>query len=166
MQVRGTFSASRAWRPTVGAGLTQTLGLMTTIIAVLALLISVGSLAFGIYQYRIVHRVRVREKAISILRFAHDLRRKSEDLKHLIGCTDDVDDCSEFLAKYSRLVEDGISQIAISKTISLEQLMLIEQSLLPLELEVDLLHKQVAEAGRFNEEIRAHRATQAKRNEA
>ena len=29
MQVRRTFSASRAWRPTVGAGLTQTLGSTT-----------------------------------------------------------------------------------------------------------------------------------------
>ena len=139
---------------------------MTTIIAVLALLISLGSLAFGIYQYRILHRVRVQEKATSILKFAHDVRRKSEDLKHLIGCTDDVDDCSELLAKYNTLVEDGISKILVAKTISLEKIILIEQSLLPLELELDLLHKQVAETGRFNEEVRAHKAIQAKRNEA
>ena len=30
MQVRRTFSASRAWRPTVGAGLTRTLGVTST----------------------------------------------------------------------------------------------------------------------------------------
>jgi hypothetical protein len=113
-----------------------------------------------------LHRVRIKEKATAILKFAHDVRRKSEDLKHLIGCTDHVDDCSELLEKYNKLTESGISSIVNSKNISLEKLILIEQSLLPLELELDLLHKQVAEAGRFNEEVRALEANRAKRNEA
>ena len=146
--------------------LAQTLGLMTIIIATLALFISLGSLALSIYQYRILHRVRVKEKATTILKFAHDVRRKSEDLKHLIGNTDDVDDCRELIERYNSLTESGISSIVNLKTISLDKLMFIEQSLLPLELELDLLHKQVAEAGRFNEEVRAHKAAQAKRNEA
>ena len=139
---------------------------MTTIIAALALFISLGSLAFGIYQYHILHQVRVKEKATTILKFAHDVRRKSEDLKHLIGNTDYVDDCSELLEKYNALTENRISLIVNSKTISMGKLILIEQSLLPLELELDLLHKQVAEAGRFNEEVRAHKAARAKRSEA
>ena len=139
---------------------------MTTVIAVLALFISLGNLAFGIYQYWILHRVRVKEKATTILKFAHDVRRKSEDLKNLIGNTDYVDDCTELLAKYNSLTEIGISSIVNSKTISLDKLVLIEQSLLPLELELDLLHKQVTEAGRFNEEARTFKAAQAKRNEA
>ena len=139
---------------------------MTTIIAILALCISLGSLAFGIYQYRILHQVRVKEKATAILKFAHDVRRKSEDLKHLIGQTDYVDDCTELLLKYNSLTENNISSIVNSSTISLDKLIVIEQSLLPLELELDLLHKQVTEAGRFNQEVRAHKASQAKRTEA
>ena len=146
--------------------LAQTLGLMTTIIAALALFISLGNLAFGIYQYRILHLVRVKEKATTVLKFAHDVQRKSEDLKHLISRTDYFDDCTELLGKYNILTESGISSIVNSKRISLDELIIIEQSLLPLELELDLLHKQAEEAGRFNEEVRAHKATQAKRNEA
>ena len=139
---------------------------MTTVVAILALFISLGNLAFGIYQYRILHRVRFKEKATTILKFAHDIRRKSEDLKYLIGNTDYVDDCTELLAKYDALTESGISSIVNSRTTSLDKLVAIEQSLLPLELELDLLHKQVMEAGRFNEEVRTYKAAQTKRNEA
>jgi len=136
---------------------------MAIVTAVVALLISIASLTFGIYQYRILHRVRVREKATSLLRFAQDLRRKSQDLKHTIDSTDDVDDCAEFLAKFNVLVEEGISKLATSKRTSLGALFEIEQCLLPLELEIDLLQKQVVEVGKFNDEVRVHEATRPKR---
>ena len=139
---------------------------MTTTIAVIALLISVASFAFGIYQYRILHQVRISEKATSIVRFAHDLRRKSEDLKNLIESTDHVDDYAEFLSKFNGLIENGILQITTPKAASLKTLARIEQLFLPLELEVDLIHKQVAEVRRFNEEVGNHKAELAKRNEA
>jgi len=138
---------------------------MATAIAIVALLISVASLAFGIYQYRILHRVRVSEKATSLLRFAQDLRRKSEDLKHTIDSTDDVDDSAEFLTGMNALVENDISRIVRSKNTTLEVLVEIEQRLLPLELELDLLHKQVAEVGKSNRDIREHEASKRERNE-
>ena len=137
----------------------------TTVIAIVALVISIASLTFGVYQYRILHRVRMSEKATALVRLAQDLRRKSEDLKHLIGCTDDVDDCSELLAKVNDFVDEVVPKLALSKERSLEELFEIEQHLISLELEIDILHKQIAEVGRFNQEVREYEARKAVRNE-
>jgi len=137
---------------------------MTTATAVLALLISIASLAFGIYQYRILHTVRVGEKATALLRLAHDIRRKSQDLEHTIDSTDYAEDQTEFLAKVNQLVEVQVARLATSKKVSLATLAEAERVLLGLELELELLHKQVAKLGRFNEEVRAHE--KATRNEA
>lgn len=126
---------------------------MTTVTAIVALVISIGSLAFGIYQYRMLHKIRAREKATSLLRLAQDLRRKSEDLKHLINSTDHIDDCAGFLTKVNVFVEEGIPKLALSDDRSLEELSEMEEHLLSLELEIDLLHKQVVEVGRFNQEV-------------
>jgi hypothetical protein len=138
---------------------------MTAVTAIVALVISLASLAFGVYQYRILHRVRKNERATLLIRCAQDLRRKSEDLKHLIGCTDDVDDCEELLSKVNEFVDETVPKLALSKDRSLEELFEIEQHLLSLELEVDLLHKQVQEVRRFNEEVREYEARKAARNE-
>lgn len=138
---------------------------MTTITAIVALIISIGSLVFSIYQYRILHRIRVGERATSLLRLAQDLRRKSEDLKHKIGCTDNIDDCSELLTKVNAFVEEVIPQLAMSHERTLAELFELERHLLSLELNVDLLHKQVIEVGRFNDEVREFEARKAARNE-
>ncbi len=138
---------------------------MTAVTAIVALVISIGSLAFSIYQYRILHRVRISEKATSLVRLAQDLRRKSEDLKHKIETTDDVNDCAEFLAKVNAFVEEGIPKLALSRERSLQEFFEMEQHLLSLELEIDLFHKQVVEVGRFHEEVREYEARKAERHE-
>lgn len=137
----------------------------TTVIAIVALVVSIVSLAFGVYQYRVLQRVRMNEKVTALVRLAQDLRRKSEDLKHLIGCTDDVDDCVELLAGINKFVDGVVPKLAVSKERSLEELFGIEQHLSSLELEIDLLHKQVTEVGRFNQEVREYEATKAVRSE-
>lgn len=137
---------------------------MITVAAVVALIISIGSLAFSIYQYRILHKVRISEKATSLIRVAQDLRRKSEDLKHKIGCTDHAPDCDEFLAKINGFIEESVPNLALSKARSLQELFEMEQHLLSLELEVDLFLKQVAELGRFNEEVREFETKKAERH--
>lgn len=138
---------------------------MTAATAIVALVISLGSMAFSIYQYRILQRIRIGERATSLLRLAQDLRRKSEDLKHKIESTDDVDDCSELLAKVNAFVEEGIPKLALSNERTLAELFEMEHHLLSLELEIDLLHKQVVEVGRFNEEVRLYEARNAARDE-
>jgi hypothetical protein len=138
---------------------------MTAVTAIVALVLSLASLAFGVYQYRILQLVRKNERATSLVRCAQDLRRKSEDLKHLIGCTDHVDDCEELLSKVNDFVDETVPRLALSKNRSLEELFEIEQHLLSLELEIDLLHKQVLEVRRFNEEVREYESRKAVRNE-
>lgn len=137
----------------------------TTMIAIVALVISIASLAFGVYQYRILHSVRTSEKATALVRLAQDLRRKSEDLKHLIGCTDDVENSSDLLVKVNDLVNEVVPKLALSKERSLNELFEFERHLLSLELEIDLLHKQVAEVGRWNEEVREYEAKKVARND-
>lgn len=137
---------------------------MTAIAAIVALVISLASLAFGVYQYRILHRVRKNERATSLIRCAQDLRRKSEDLKYLIGCTDDAESCDELLMKVNEFVDTTVPMLALSKDRSIDELFVMEQRLLSLELEVDLLHKQVREVRRFNEEVREFESREAARN--
>ena len=139
---------------------------MTTATAVLALIIAIASLAFSIYQYRILHRVRVGEKATALLRLAHDIRRKSQDLKYTIDSTDYMDDHAEFLSKVNHLTEVEAEKITNSKTVAWETLIKVEQVLLPLELEIDLLQKQAVDLGQFNAEVREYEATELKQNEA
>ncbi len=100
-----------------------------------------------------------------MVRLAQDLRRKSEDLKHKIETTDDVNDCAEFLAKVNAFVEEGIPKLALSRERSLQEFFEMEQHLLSLELEIDLFHKQVVEVGRFHEEVREYEARKAERHE-
>jgi hypothetical protein len=133
---------------------------MTTIpvIAIVALIISVTSLGFSIYQYRILHRIRMNERATALIRLAQDLRRKSQDLKHTIDSTDDVEDSPELFSKVNTFVEDKIPKLALSKNRSIQELFEMEQHLLSLELELDLLQKQVVVVGKFNEEVREYEA--------
>ena len=128
---------------------------MTTVTAIAALLISIASFSFTIYQYRILHQIRAGEKASTLLRFAHDLRRKSEDLKYKVESTDGVPDFSGFLIKVNTLVEQGIGSLALSRKLSWDELQKLEQKLFLLELEIDLLYKQIVEVDRFNKEVRA-----------
>jgi hypothetical protein len=124
-----------------------------SITAIFALVISIASLSFSIYQYQILHRVRKNERATTLIRLTQDLRRKSEDLKHTIDSTDDVDDCEEFLFKLNTLTEVVIPKLAASKKLSIQELFEIEQRLLSTELELDLLQKQIVMVGKFNAEV-------------
>ena len=129
---------------------------MTIVTAIVALVISVASLAFSIFQYRILHRVRTAEKATSLLRLVQELRRKSEDLRHMINSTDNVDDCAEFFAKVNVFLEEGVAKLALSSERSLQELSELEQHMLSLELEIDLFNKQIVEVRRFNDEVREY----------
>ncbi|WP_093288684.1 hypothetical protein [Solimonas aquatica] len=138
---------------------------MTAVTATIALLISLASFAFSVYQYRILQKVRVGEKASVMLRLAYDLRRKSEDLKHKVDSTDNVPDYPELFAKVDTFVGEGIKGLMLSQKLSWDELLKIEQRLLPLELELDLFYKQVVEAGRFNDEVRAYEKAKAQKHE-
>jgi hypothetical protein len=134
-----------------------------SIAAIVSLIISAISLSFSIYNNLLLQRVRMHEKATALLRLCQEIRRKSEDLKHTIDSTDDVDECSELLSKINTLVDQEIPKLAVKK--SIQYLFLMEQRLLKTELELDLLQKQVVAVGKFNDEVREYEAKKAARQE-
>ncbi|WP_421705329.1 hypothetical protein [Alloalcanivorax xenomutans] len=126
---------------------------MPIYISALALLVSMASLGFGIYQYRILKRVRLGEKSNNLLRTVYTLQRRSEDLKHKIGCTDDAPECEELHAGINHEADAVFSKVASTEGMSWTELNEMEARFLSLEQEVELYYKQVVELGRFNEEV-------------
>lgn len=136
---------------------------MTAVTAIAALIISIASFAFSIYQYRSLHLVRVGEKTSALQRLSHELRRKTADLKHKIDSTDDMDDCSDLFAKVDPFLEEEIAKLLASKKMTLSNLLKIEKELLALELEIDLFHRQVEDVRRFNDEVRVYESSKLER---
>lgn len=126
---------------------------MSMALAIIALLVSIASLGFGIYQYRILDRVRLGEKSNNLLRTAYALQKRSEELRHKIGCTDDAHECEELHAGINEATDAIFARVTSSKGMSWADLNDMEAQILSLKQEVELLYKQVAELGRFNEEV-------------
>jgi FtsZ-binding cell division protein ZapB len=135
---------------------------MSTVLAIIALVVSIGSLGFGIYQYRILDRIRLREKANNLLRTVHTMQRRSEELRHKIGCTDDAPDCDQLHAKINGAADAISALITSTKSMSWKELNDLEARVLSCEQEIDLLYKQVAEFARFNEEVHEYEKSQRK----
>lgn len=131
---------------------------VATAISIVAILISLASLGFGIHQNRVLQRSRKDEKANSVIRIALDIRRKLQDLKHKIDTTDDIEDCAEFIEKSSAFLEERIPVLMGKRLTSLEDLFEAEKRLLSLELEIDLLAKQVGAADELNKEVREYKS--------
>lgn len=131
---------------------------MATAIALAALVISVASFGFSIFQFRALHQIRIQEKATSLLRSAHELQRRAHGLKHTIEVTDHVDDCAEMFTLMDSFIELQVPAFVKAKKHSLADLFQFEQALLKLETSIDLLQQQVEAVGKFNEEVREHEA--------
>mgnify|MGYP000034000032 CR=1 FL=1 len=126
---------------------------MTKTISVIALTISIVGFLFNIYQYRIMQKIRVVEKATSLIRFSKDIRRKSADLQYKIDATDHAPE-AEFLEKVNSFVDECVPRLSSSQKLSLQDLFQLELQLISVELEIDLFYKLVNEVDRFNEEVR------------
>lgn len=129
---------------------------MSMALAIIALLVSIASFGFGIYQYSILNRVRLGEKSNNLLRTVYALQRRSEELRHKIGCTDDAPECEELHAGINEVADAIFASVTSRKGMSWRELNDMEARLLSLEQEVSLHYKQVAELGRFNEEVREY----------
>ncbi|AOU96634.1 hypothetical protein BI364_00105 [Acidihalobacter yilgarnensis] len=129
-------------------------------LAIIALLVSIASLGFGIYQYRILDRVRRGEKSNNLLRIAYELQKRSEELRHKIGCTDDAPECEQLHTGVNEAADAIFAMVASSKGLSWTELNDMETRFLSLEQEVGLLYKQVTELSRFNEEVREYEKSQ------
>lgn len=135
---------------------------MSIAIAIIALLVSLASLGFGIYQYRILDRIRLGEKSNNLLRAMYALQRRSEELRHKIGCTDDAPECEQLHTGINDAADTTFAKVTSGKGVSWKEANDMEARFLSLEQEVDLFYKQVAELGRFNEDVREHEKSQRK----
>lgn len=126
--------------------------IMATAISIVALLISMASLAFNFRQYKAMQILRKYEKANSVIRHALELRKKSQDLRNIINSTDNIEVCDVFLDGFDLLFEKQIAMLAEKKITTLAELFEMEKHLLSIELEIDLMSKQVEEADRWNKE--------------
>lgn len=84
---------------------------------------------------------------------AFDLRRLSQDLRNLIAITDDIDDMEEFFQAIDSVSEELLKNALRNPKISLSNVYKAQQKISDLRLELDLLHKQVLETKRFNDEV-------------
>ena len=100
-----------------------------------------------------MQKIRVAEKATSLIRFSKDIRRKSADLQYKIDATDHAPE-AEFLEKVNSFVDECVPRLSSSQKLSLQDLFQLELQLISVELEIDLFYKLVNEVDRFNEEVR------------
>lgn len=122
------------------------------IISSIALTISIASFIFSLFQYNRTQHLKRAEKINEILRAAFELRRSSQDLRHLIDRTDDIDHQEKFLNMTDQLSEELFSKTLNNPKTKISDIYKLEQDLLEMRLEFDLLERQIHEQIRFNEE--------------
>ena len=130
---------------------------MTLVISIVAILISLGSLAFNLYQFRSTKRLRMLEKCNDVLHKAFLLRKLSQDLRNKIAVTDDIPDFDHILDGLDKAIESGYGKILSNENLSHQDIFELERHLLELDLEYDLLSKQVDVLANFNNEVKALR---------
>ncbi|WP_156782017.1 hypothetical protein [Acidihalobacter aeolianus] len=125
------------------------------IISIVALCISIAGFGFSIYQWKKNSFIKSAEKAHEVTLEAFELRRSSQDLRDLIAVTDDIDDMEGFLRAIDKVSEELLNALR-NPRISLVDAYKAQQKISDLRLELDLLHKQVLEVKRLNNEVAEH----------
>ncbi|MCU7850098.1 MAG: hypothetical protein KZQ89_19330 [Candidatus Thiodiazotropha sp. (ex Lucinoma kastoroae)] len=122
-------------------------------ISIAALCISIAGFSFTLYQFRKGQFIKLSEKVNEVTKEAFELRRASQGLRDIIGVTDDVDDCKSLLEATDKVSEKLLAEVLRSPKIKLKEIYMAQQKIADLRLEIDLMHKQVSECKRFNEEF-------------
>ena len=122
-------------------------------ISIVALCISSTGLAFSVYQWKKSTFIKSSEKVHEVTQEAFELRRSSQELRNLIGITDDIEDMEELLQATDSVSEELLKNALRNPKISLRDVYKVQQRIADMRLEIDLLYKQVLEAKRFNEEV-------------
>lgn len=123
------------------------------VISIVALCISIAGFGFSIFQWRKSSFIKIAEKSHEVTLEAFALRRSSQDLRNLIAITDDIDDIEDFLQELDSVSEKTLKSTLRNPNVSLREVYMAQQEISGLRLELDLFHKQVLEAKRFNEEV-------------
>ena len=125
------------------------------VISSIALIISIAGFLFTLFQFNRNQRLKKLEKINEIMSNAYNLRRSSEDLKHLIEISDDIDANEEALNLINIFTESLFSKALSNPKTNISEIYSVEQRLLKTTLEFDLLSKQINEQIRFHKECRS-----------
>ncbi len=115
------------------------------VISSIALIISIAGFLFTLFQFNRNQRLKKLEKINDIMSNAYNLRRSSEDLKHLIEISDDIDAHEEALNLINIFTESLFSKALNNPKTNISEIYSVEQRLLKTTLEFDLLSKQINE---------------------
>lgn len=128
---------------------------MSLTLSIVAILISLASFGFGLYQYRNSRKVSLLEKSNTALKHAYEVRKSVQDLRHKIDVTDDIDDHEKELNMLSSATEKLFTHVLDSKSITLEEAYMAEKAIIKIDLEFSLLSKQIDASIAFNEELKS-----------
>lgn len=124
---------------------------MTFALSIIAILISLTSLGFAIYQYTQSRHIKVNDKISHLIKEVYNFRMYLEDRNIEYGSTDYAPDFEKMFTDSSRIV-DGIVPILEKKNLTAKEFYAIERRFFGLKSTVELTCKKIDEAIRFNME--------------
>ncbi|EII3094222.1 hypothetical protein ACOB3W_003561 [Vibrio cholerae] len=119
------------------------------ILSSIALVVSVASFSFSLFQFNRNQSIKKLEKINDTLKVAFELRLKSQDLRNLIDISDDIDSYEKEIESLNSVCENA-SKVLNNPRTKTSEVYIVEQELLKTTLEFDLLSKQIHEQIRFN----------------
>ncbi|MFZ3018154.1 MAG: hypothetical protein WA056_06850 [Gallionella sp.] len=128
---------------------------MTLAISIVAILISIASLGFNLYQYKHSKSIKHLEKCNDILRGANKLRIRSQELRNKIDSTDDLDmdHIEQNLSAFNEFVEVQLPKIMEDTNSTIAELYKLEGKLAQFESSIELLSKQIDVAVDFRKQV-------------
>jgi hypothetical protein len=128
---------------------------MTLTISIAAILISLASLVFNLYQFKNTKNLKRLEKNNEVLQQAFLLRKASQELRDRINVTDDIEDLDHLLIPMNMTIETQFGKMLANPNISIQDIFMIENKLIELDLQLHLLSKQVDVQIDFNNQVKA-----------
>lgn len=128
---------------------------MTLTISIAAILISLASLVFNLYQFKNTKNLKRLEKSNEVLQQAFLLRKASQELRDRINVTDDIEDLDHLLIPMNMTIETQFGKMLANPNISIHDIFMIENKLIELDLQLHLLSKQVDVQIDFNNQVKA-----------
>ena len=99
---------------------------LTLIISIAAIVISIASFVFTLYQHHKHQNIVQSSKAIEVLKHGFSLRNASQQLRDKISVTDDIDDCDELLNTIDSFTESMLPKILKKQNISIQDIYKLE----------------------------------------
>ncbi|MCG3748857.1 hypothetical protein EXA20_18260, partial [Vibrio cincinnatiensis] len=106
------------------------------ILSSIALVVSVASFSFSLFQFNRNQSINKLEKINDTLKVAFELRLKSQDLRNLIDISDDIDSYEKEIERLNSVCENA-SKVLNNPRTKTSEVYAVEQELLKTTLEFD-----------------------------